>query len=438
MPDIDFERITVNMVPSGELPVFHASQYETARPFIADLFWGDTEFAPGDDSWAEIDIRKVDGNIIIMSDDVSIEGNVVSVVLPQQAVTCIGKNIGQIKIYSAEDQLVATLNFILEVQPDPLAGGVDSETAIDNLESQIAAIVPEVIGDDYYNKTEVDTLLNGKADAATTYTKTEVNNALALKANSSDLATVATTGDYDDLLNKPTIPAAQIQSDYAQADNTKLDYIKNKPDIAGMIAAAIDNILPIVSDSGAIATINVGLERVLKTITVDPLATQVVRCGLNLWDEEWESGIWTNTGEKYVEPRSIRCANYIKVVPNSTIYMYFSNTYTSGLIIRCLNANKEFISTVIQSSRGIVNIPNNCEYIVFCTVSADEITTYGDDISINRPASDTAYHEYNGNTYPVADIDTITTLNGVNNIFADAGDVSVSAYDSIQHYIDNQ
>ncbi len=161
MPDIDFERITVNMVPSGELPVFHASQYETARPFIADLFWGDTEFAPGDDSWAEIDIRKVDGNIIIMSDDVSIEGNVVSVVLPQQAVTCIGKNIGQIKIYSAEDQLVATLNFILEVQPDPLAGGVDSETAIDNLESPIAAIVHEVIGDDYYNKTEVDTLLNG-------------------------------------------------------------------------------------------------------------------------------------------------------------------------------------------------------------------------------------------------------------------------------------
>lgn len=71
----------------------------------------------------------------------------------------------------------------------------------------------------------------------------------------SDLATVATTGDYGDLLNKPTIPAAQvnadwnansgvaqilnkptipaaqIQSDWTQADNTKLDYIKNKPTI---------------------------------------------------------------------------------------------------------------------------------------------------------------------------------------------------------------
>lgn len=33
-------------------------------------------------------------------------------------------------------------------------------------------------------------------------------SALALKANTADLATVATSGDYDDLTDKPTIPAA--------------------------------------------------------------------------------------------------------------------------------------------------------------------------------------------------------------------------------------
>lgn len=49
--------------------------------------------------------------------------------------------------------------------------------------------------------------------------------------NKPSLATVATSGDYGDLLNKPTIPAAQIQSDWTQSDNTKLDYIKNKPTI---------------------------------------------------------------------------------------------------------------------------------------------------------------------------------------------------------------
>lgn len=48
----------------------------------------------------------------------------------------------------------------------------------------------------------------------------------------SDLSTVATTGDYNDLLNKPSIPAAQVQSDYAQANSDAVDYIKNKPDLS--------------------------------------------------------------------------------------------------------------------------------------------------------------------------------------------------------------
>lgn len=51
------------------------------------------------------------------------------------------------------------------------------------------------------------------------------------KANSADLATVATSGSYNDLNNKPTIPAAQIQSDWNQTDNTAKDFIKNKPTI---------------------------------------------------------------------------------------------------------------------------------------------------------------------------------------------------------------
>lgn len=50
-------------------------------------------------------------------------------------------------------------------------------------------------------------------------------------ATAATLATVASTGSYTDLINKPTIPDAQIQSDWNQADNTAKDYIKNKPTI---------------------------------------------------------------------------------------------------------------------------------------------------------------------------------------------------------------
>ena len=48
----------------------------------------------------------------------------------------------------------------------------------------------------------------------------------------ADLATVATSGSYTDLANTPSIPAAQIQSDWTQATTTAVDYIKNKPTLA--------------------------------------------------------------------------------------------------------------------------------------------------------------------------------------------------------------
>lgn len=54
--------------------------------------------------------------------------------------------------------------------------------------------------------------------------------------NKPTLATVATTGDYNDLSNKPSIPAAQVQSDWNQSDSAAVDYIKNKPNIpAGVV-----------------------------------------------------------------------------------------------------------------------------------------------------------------------------------------------------------
>lgn len=49
------------------------------------------------------------------------------------------------------------------------------------------------------------------------------------KANSADLATVATSGSYNDLSNKPTIPAAQVNSDWNASSGVA--QILNKPTI---------------------------------------------------------------------------------------------------------------------------------------------------------------------------------------------------------------
>ena len=82
---------------------------------------------------------------------------------------------------------------------------------------------------DAYTKTQVDNLLVLKADKSNTFTKGEVVNRLNQKANISDLAAVATSGSYTDLINKPTIPAAQVNSDWNA--NSGVAKILNKPDL---------------------------------------------------------------------------------------------------------------------------------------------------------------------------------------------------------------
>ena len=76
------------------------------------------------------------------------------------------------------------------------------------------------------------TAWNGKQDALS---QTQLNNIAAVpdKANSADLATVATTGDYGDLLNAPTIPTV---------NNASLTIQKNGADVATFTANASSNV----------------------------------------------------------------------------------------------------------------------------------------------------------------------------------------------------
>lgn len=71
--------------------------------------------------------------------------------------------------------------------------------------------VSELTNDAGYITTAPVTSVNGQTGdvviaSADAYTKTETDTLLSAKANTADLAEVATSGDYDDLTNKPTIP----------------------------------------------------------------------------------------------------------------------------------------------------------------------------------------------------------------------------------------
>ena len=71
----------------------------------------------------------------------------------------------------------------------------------------------------------------GEEQVQSDWTQTD-NQAVDYIKNKPNLATVATSGSYDDLTDKPTIPAAQVQSDWAQSNSSAVDYIKNKPTLS--------------------------------------------------------------------------------------------------------------------------------------------------------------------------------------------------------------
>lgn len=483
MPELDFERITLNAIPEGDMPVFHASQFETMRPFIADLKWGSEVFAPGEGCWCTLSIRKTDDTLVII-DDIDIDTNTVSCVLTQQSVACVGDNFCQLKVWSTseddEDGCIACLNFILHVQPDPEAGGITSDSEINNLTKQIKKITQQVIGDDYYNKvqtdalldlkadkattytkSEVDTALNLKADKSTTYTKSQVDSALALKAdasnvytkaetynktetdnlldakaNSADLATVATTGDYDDLINKPTIPAAQVQSDYAQADNTQVDYIKNKPDIEGMIADALLEIMPFDTESGPIASFVTELAAPLVNVSCEVVATggngtpdnpipingyteaNITRCGVNLFDktafaDDYSSTyeidtdgsikqigtpnvndiLWTNITKK---SGSFTLTFKVKYSVSGSVGVRPKIIYTDGTSETVYPTNTQVYTDYVKTT----NASKTVDKIITDYGSAAIMTNFYFQVENASQASDLT--DYNGNTYTIA------------------------------------
>lgn len=181
--------------------------------------------------------------------------------------------------------------------------------------------------------------------------------------------------------------------------------------------------------------------------------------GINQWDEEWVQGhVSTTTGELIETGQKIRSKNYIPVIPNASYYCIPANG-TNGLNYACYDIDKNFIigGEIIESVNFSITIPPRGKYIMISTFGTT-ISTYNNDISINYPSTDTSYHAYDGHTYNIpfpsgvtisnGSIDilngvltdddlsetynitpiAIRSLEGVNNVFADTGDVEELEY----------
>jgi len=376
--------VTLDLIPQKEKPIVKLSQYDNNRQVRFMLKENGETYTLAGTEIIEVNIRKPDRNIVVITPSIGANAYV-DVLFTKQAAACFGDSFGELSIKSG-DTVIGTCNFIIEVEISPIYGGIDSTTEIDNLETQIEEIITEVLSDDYYTKAQTDTLLDAKANASDVYTKAQTDTLLNAKANASDVYTKEQT--------------------YTQSE----------------VNALISGIFPTKTATGAIANFTTALVMKLVSCNVEEGATTVTRCGVNLWDEEWElGGISTVTGVDFPNNNQIRSVNYIKVSPNTT---YYNKGYTLAII--GYDENKNFVEFLGNITVGTFTIPSGVSYIRFCRTA----TTYNNDISINYPATDTTYHHYTGNTVPVSEATTLVTESGVNNVFADSGEVTVQYKDT--------
>ena len=77
----------------------------------------------------------------------------------------------------------------------------------------------------------------GGVQVQSDWTETDTESMSYIK-NKPELSSVATSGNYDDLINKPTIPDAQVNSDWNA--ETGISQILNKPEMTTETLTFVD------------------------------------------------------------------------------------------------------------------------------------------------------------------------------------------------------
>ena len=435
------EVIKLNLIPKGEMPVFHASQFDTGRLITCELYRGEDAYSVPEGYTVELHCRKVDNNIVTMASTL-INDNVVTFTSTEQLTACNGNNLCEVAILD-EGYRIGTLNFILEVEIDPLKGGITSTSEIHNLETQIEEITTEIVGENYYNKTEVDDLLDTKADADSVYTIGEVNSLLSGKANAADVYTkeqvdtaLAGKADVSDLPDMDlyytktatdTLLATKAEATTtAAALATKAD--KSDTYTKEQVDTLIDNIFPTLTASGPIAIFTTALTKPLISVTAAAGATTVTACGVNLFDgskvttthpSNW--GVTFENNNLTIEHKTAYSTGFPSIDFN--LFGTFTISFTATQNYKCSLYENDSYKQLLNSGTQFTTTRGNTYSIIFG--ANDNTTNVFSNVQIETGNTASEYHAYTGNTVPVEDATTLTTQTGVNNVYADSGDVTV-------------
>lgn len=235
------EIIKLNIIPNGTTPTCHVSQYDNKRVVRIELYEGLTSYTLDPSDEISLAVRKPD-NTLVTTSVTNTESNYVDIETTEQMCAVSGFNTCELKIKNGYT-VIAMLNFIMQVQPDPTAHGIPSGSALDNLQEQVDDCV-EISLQDLYDGTSVmfdsvpnevhnepytvtsagiKTALDSKADStdlANYYTKTEINNAFD-SLTASDI-------DYNNLASGLSATNTQQAIDELASQSTDVSYSSNQ------------------------------------------------------------------------------------------------------------------------------------------------------------------------------------------------------------------
>ena len=254
------ERIKLNLIPSGVAPVVHVSQYDDGRTFAIDLFEGDNAYTLDGTEVLTVNVRKPDGHLVTES-VTNTSDSYVTVDTTEQMTACHGTNLANLKIEKGSIT-IASLNFLMNVERDPLENGDPSESFVDNLNTQIANAVADqydsnnVIFDNAPTtghgtpytvtsegiKTTFDNLTVGDLADVTITTPTQgealvfdndgnlVNGTVSTVGSIDDLSDVDTTGKGNDYSLVYNSNASEWQAKKLTVEVTQAEYDQLKLD----------------------------------------------------------------------------------------------------------------------------------------------------------------------------------------------------------------
>lgn len=133
------ESIDLNLIPGESYPVCHASQFDNGREIKANLFDGSSVYTLDGTETLILNVRKPDAHIISRTINNPAESYVI-ISTTTEMTACYGNVLCELRIAKGSS-IIGTSNFIMEVEEDPLNGGVTTLEAYSDLQQQVEDIV---------------------------------------------------------------------------------------------------------------------------------------------------------------------------------------------------------------------------------------------------------------------------------------------------------